>query len=133
MQVLKTLVGGTDMGPALIINPGDGYFIADLFGFILALPVALFLVFWMSSVKRRGVVVAGAFLGALIGFLIILGWVDTLIYNTPLPNASAAATFFGSLLICSVLGLAGGILADLIVARMSRRDYRRPTSPIHEE
>jgi hypothetical protein len=121
------------MGPALIINPGDGYFIADIFGFILALPMALFLTFWMSSVKRRGVVIAGAFLGALIGFLIILGWVDTLIYNTPLPNASAPATFFGSLLICSVLGLAGGILADLIVARMTRRDYRRPTSPIHEE
>lgn len=120
------------MGPALIINPGDGYFIADIFGFIIALPMALFLVFWMSSVKRRGVVVAGAFLGALLGFLIILGWVDTLIFDTPLPNASAPATFFGSVLICSVLGLAGGILADLIVARLTRRDYRRPTFPMHE-
>ena len=120
------------MGPALIIHLNDGYFIADIFGFILALPMALFLAFWMSSVKRREVVVAGAFLGALIGFLFILGWVDTLIYDTPLPNASAPATFFGSVLICSVLGLAGGILADLVVARLTRRDYRRPTSPIHE-
>lgn len=118
--------------PALIIHPNDGYFIADIFGFILSLPMALFLAFWMSSVKRRGVVVAGAFLGALIGFLFILGWVDTLIYNTPLPNATAPATFFGSLLLCSVLGLAGGIIADLIVARLSSRDYRRPTSPTHE-
>src|SRR5438270_5407118 len=120
------------MGPALLINPGDGFFIADIFGFILALPIALFLAFWMSSVKKRGVVVAGAFLGALLGFLIILGWVDTLIYDTPLPNARAAATFFGSVLICSVLGLAGGILADLVVARMTSRDYRRRTSPSHE-
>src|SRR5205085_10743199 len=66
----NALLGGIDM-PALIINPGDGYFIADIFGFILAVPMALFLAFWMSSVKRRGVVVVGAFLGALIGFLII--------------------------------------------------------------
>src|SRR5437763_15780052 len=120
------------MGPALIINPGDGFFIADIFGFILAVPMALYLAFWMSSVKRRGVVVAGAFLGAVLGFLIILGWVDTLIYNTPLPNASAPATFFGSVLICSVLGLAVGIVADLIVARLTSRDYRRPTSTVHE-
>jgi hypothetical protein len=120
------------MGPALIINPGDGLFIADFFGLILALPTALYLAFWMSSVKRRGVVVAGAFLGALLGFLFILGWVDTLIYDTPLPNANPVSTFFGSLLICSVLGLAGGIVADLIVARLTSRDYRRPTSTIHE-
>ena len=118
------------MGPALIINPSDGFFIADIFGFIIALPMALFLAFWMSAVKRRMVVVAGAFLGALLGFLVILGWVDTLIYDTPLPNASPVSTFFGSVLICSAAGLAGGILADLIVARLTSRDYRRPS--VHE-
>jgi len=118
------------MGPALIINPSDGFFIADIFGLILALPMALFLAFWMSAVKRRMVVVGGALLGAVLGFLVILGWVDTLIYNTPLPNANPVATFFSSLLICSVLGLAGGILADLIIARLSSRDYRRPS--VHE-
>lgn|SRR5579859_42134 len=105
--------------------PLDGIFQGDFFGFILALPTALFLAFWMSAVKRRGIVVLGAFIGALIGFIVILGWVGTLIYDQPLPNANPAATFFGSLLICSVLGLAGGIILDLIVARRSSRDYRR--------
>jgi quinol-cytochrome oxidoreductase complex cytochrome b subunit len=105
--------------------PLDGIFQGDFLGFILALPVALFLAFWMSAVKRRAIVVLGAFIGALIGFIVILGWVGTLIYDQPLPNANPAATFFGSLLICSVLGLAGGIILDLIVARRSSRDYRR--------
>ena len=66
-------------------------------------------------------------MGALLGFLIILGWVGTLIFNTPLPNASPGATFFGSVLLCSTLGLAAAIIADLIVARLHRRDYRRQT------
>ena len=111
--------------------PLDGIFIGDFFGFILALPVALFLAFWMSAVKRRGVVVVGAFIGALIGFIVVLGWVGTLIYDQPLPNANPSATFFGSLLICSVLGIAGGIILDLIVARRTFRDYRRQTL-VHE-
>jgi hypothetical protein len=115
-------------GPTLIIMDNQGIFVADLFGFILSLPVALFLAFWMSAVKRRAVVVTGAFIGAFIGFVAILAWVDELIYNTVLPGANGASTFFGSLLICSALGLAGGILSDLIVARLTRRDYRRPSA-----
>jgi quinol-cytochrome oxidoreductase complex cytochrome b subunit len=116
--------------PALKV-PLDGIFIGDFFGFLLALPVALFLAFWMSDVKKRSIVVLGAFIGALIGFIFILGWVGTLIYDQPLPNANPTATFFGSLLICSVLGLAGGIILDLIVASRSSRDYRRQTL-VHE-
>ena len=112
-------------GPALIINPSDGVFIADLCGFILALPVALFLVYWMSDVKNRMSVVVGGFIGAFIGFVGILAWVGTLIYDTDLPGASPVAVFFGSLLICSAAGLIVGILADLIVARLTARDYRR--------
>ena len=118
------------MGPALQV-PIDGIFIGDIFGFILALPVALFLAFWMSAVKSRWIVVLGALIGAVIGFVFILGWVGTLIYSTPLPNASPPAVFFGSLLLCSVLGLAGGIILDLIVARRTRRDYRRQ-AVVHE-
>ena len=119
------------MGPALQV-PIDGIFLGDFFGFLLALPVALFLAFWMSAVKSRWIVVLGAFVGALIGFVFILGWVGTLIYDTQLPGANAAATFFGSLLLCSVLGIAGGIILDLIVARRTRRDYRRQVV-VHEQ
>lgn len=114
-------------GPALIIVDNQGIFLADLFGLILALPVALFLAFWMSAVRRKGVVVLGAFVGALLGFLIILGWVGTLIYDTALPGANPGSTFFGAVLINSALGLFGGILADLLVARVTRADYRRPS------
>jgi len=110
--------------PALQV-PIDGVFIGDFWGFILALPIALFLAYWLSDVKNRMVVVIGAFIGALLGFLIILGWVGTLIFNTPLPGANGGATFFGSVLLCSTLGLAGAIIFDLIVARRSARDYRR--------
>ena len=116
--------------PALQI-PIDGIFIGDFWGFILALPVSLFLAFWMSAVKSRVTVVLGAFVGAFLGFIIILGWVGTLIYNTPLPNASPGATFFGSVLLCSTLGLAAAIIFDLIVARLNRRDYRRQAL-VHE-
>lgn len=118
-------------GPALQIIDGQGIFLADLFGFLLALPLSLFLVFWMSAVKRRAVVVIGAFIGSLLAFLIILGWVGTLIYDTVLPNATPGATFFGSVLFCSAAGLVSGIAADVIVARLTRQEYRRP-SPIHE-
>ncbi len=112
--------------PSLII-PIDTIFIADLFGFILAVPMALFMAFWMSAVKSRGTVVFGAFLGAFIGFLIILGWLGTLIYSTPLPGAESNGTaiFFGSLLFNAALGIVGGILCDLVVARANRSDYRR--------
>lgn len=121
------------MGPALMINPTSGIFIGDLFGFILALPTSLFLAFWMSAVKRRWAVVLGAFIGTLLGFLIILGWVGTLIYNTELPNASGGVTFFGSVLFCSALGIAGGIITDLLVARANPHIYRRPDIQVHEE
>jgi hypothetical protein len=116
------------MGPALMINPGSGVFIGDFFGFLLALPISLFLAFWLSAVKSRGVVVFGAFVGALLGFIIILGWVGTLIYDTELPGANGGAAFFGSLFFCSILGLSVGILTDLLVARQNSRDYRRPSS-----
>lgn len=118
-------------GPALMIVDNQGIFLADLFGFILSLPIALFLAFWMSAVKRRRVVVFGAFVGSFIGFLVILGWVGTLIYDTVLPGANPGSTFFGSLLINSALGLVFGILSDLVVARLTAPDYRRP-APIHE-
>lgn len=118
--------------PALKINIGDPIFIADFFGFVLALPVALFMAFWMSMVKDRKVVVMGAFIGALVGFLGILAWVDTLIYNTPLPDASIAAVLFGSILICSVGGSAIAIIADLVIARRTSRYYRRPQQSAHQ-
>ncbi|HET7638827.1 MAG TPA: PTS sucrose transporter subunit IIBC, partial [Ktedonobacteraceae bacterium] len=84
-----------------------------------------FLAFWMSAVKNRLVVVVGAGVGALLGFIIILGWVGTLVFSTPLLGANGGSTFFGSVLICSALGLAGAIIFDLIVARRHARDYRR--------
>jgi hypothetical protein len=115
-------------GPELTIVDNQGIFLADLFGLLLSLPIALFLAFWMSAVRRKTVVVIGAFIGAFLAFLVILGWVGELIYNTVLPGATPGATFFGSLLICSAAGLAFGILSDLVVARLTRRDYRRPTA-----
>ncbi len=117
--------------PALKV-PIDGTFIADFCGFILALPTSLFLAFWLSEVKNRMTVVMGAFAGTLLGFLAILGLVDTLIFDQPLPNANPAATFFGSVLLCSVLGLSAAIILDLIVARRNRSDYRRPSAVAHE-
>jgi hypothetical protein len=121
------------MGPALIIDPSSGIFIGDLFGFILALPISLFLAYWMSAVKRHWAVVLGAFIGAFLGFLIILAWVGTLIYNTPLPGADGVSTFFGSLFFCSTLGLAGGIITDLLIARANPNVYRRPDIAAQEE
>ncbi len=118
-------------GPALQIIDPQGIFLADLFGLILSLPISLFLAFWMSMVRRRMVVVVGAFIGSFLAFLVILGWVGTLIYDTVLPNANPGSTFFGSVLICSAAGLLVGIFADLIVARLTSQDYRR-TSAVHE-
>ena len=112
--------------PALKV-PIDGIFLGDFFGFLFALPVSLFLAYWISNVKNRMVVVLGAFIGALLGFIAILGIVGTLIFDQPLPNASPVATFFSSLFMCSTLGLAGAIILDLIVAARTTRDYRRQT------
>lgn len=118
-------------GPALMIIDHQGIFEASLVGFILSLPIVLLLAYWMSAVKRPMVVVTGAFIGGFLGFLIILGWVGTLIYDTVLPGATSGATFFGSLLFCSALGLSVAVIADLVVARMTAKDYRRP-SVVHE-
>src|SRR5437764_10759494 len=98
-------------GPALMIVDNQGIFLADLFGLILSLPIALFLAFWMSAVKRRRVVVFGAFVGSFIGFLVILGWVGTLIYDTVLHGANPGLTFFGSLPFKFTLGLVYGIFS----------------------
>src|SRR5260370_2194106 len=113
-------------GPGLQIVNNQGIFLGGLFGFLSPLPVALFLAFWISNVKRPMVVVIGAFIGSFIGFLIILGWVGTLIYDTVLPNASPGSTFFGSLLLCSGTRIVFGIVSDLIVARLTARHYRIP-------
>jgi hypothetical protein len=118
-------------GPALMIIDHQGIFEASLIGFILSLPIVLFLAYWMSAVKRPMVVVTGAFIGGFLGFLIVLGWVGTLIFDTVLPGATSGATFFGSLLFCSALGLSVAVLSDLIVARMTAKDYRRPVV-VHE-
>ncbi|HEV2583557.1 MAG TPA: PTS sucrose transporter subunit IIBC [Ktedonobacteraceae bacterium] len=115
-------------GLTLIIMDNQGIFLADLFGLLLSLPTALFLAFWMSAVKRKAAVVIGAFVGAFLGFVVILGWVGELIYDTVLPGATSGSTFFGSVLICSAAGLVFGILADLLVARLTRKDYRRPSA-----
>jgi hypothetical protein len=118
-------------GPALQIIDNQGIFEASLLGFILALPIVLFLAYWMSAVKRPMVVVIGGFIGGFLGFLIILSWVGTLIFDTVLPGATAGGTFFGSLLFCSALGLSFAVISDLIVARMTAKDYRRPVV-VHE-
>src|SRR5947209_3377995 len=61
-------------GPALLWVDPNGIFVGSIFGLIIALPVSLFLAFWVSAVKNKAVVVLGAFIGAILGFLIILGW-----------------------------------------------------------
>lgn len=118
-------------GPALQWVDPNGIFVGALFGLIIALPVSLFLSFWVSAVKNKAVVVLGAFIGAILGFLVILGWAGTLIYDTVLPGANGLNCFFGSLLFCSALALSFGMLSDLLVARMTKRDYQR-ASVMHE-
>ncbi len=115
--------------PTLRIDPSSGVFIGDIFGYILSLPIALFLAFWLSSVKNKAAVVVGAFIGASIGFLGILGWAGTLIFDTELPDMSGAVIFFSAIFLCSVLGLSAAILIDLLVARANARDYRRQVHP----
>jgi hypothetical protein len=104
--------------PIFPLNIND-IFIGDIFGFILALPLSLFLAFWLSAVKKRAAIVSGAFLAALIAFIIILVWANTL------PNANGAGVFFGSLFFCSTAALVGGIITDLLIGRIASRDYRR--------
>ncbi|QBD83606.1 PTS sucrose transporter subunit IIBC [Ktedonosporobacter rubrisoli] len=121
------------MAPAINVDITNFIFVADFWGFVLALPIALFLAFWLSAVKSKGAVVFGAFVGALIGFLAILAWVGTLIFDKPMPNANGAAIFFGSVLLCSAAGLSLGILVDLLIARRRSRDYRRPEHDFAEQ
>jgi hypothetical protein len=96
-----------------------GIFIGDAIGFVLALPLSLFIAFWLSAVKKRTAVIWGAFLGALIACVAIYFWA------TSVPGADGGATFFGSLFICSIAALIGGMSTDLLVARLTSRDYRR--------
>lgn len=119
-------------GPELQWIDPAGVFWGALFGLILSLPVALFLTFWMSAVRNRVAVVLGALIGGLIGFLIILGWAGTLIYDTPLPGAGGGSAFFGGVLFFSAIELVFGMGFDLLVARINRRDYRRAAATAHE-
>jgi hypothetical protein len=111
--------------PSLKVSITDPIFIGGFFGFLLALPVSLFLAYWISAVKNHMAVVIGAFAGALLGFLILLGWAGTLIYSTPLPGANGGNVFFGSVLLCSILALVVAMATDLLIARRNRRDYLR--------
>ncbi len=119
-------------GPELQWIDPAGVFWGALFGLILSLPVSLFLAFWMSAVRNRAAVVFGAFLGGFLGFLIILGWAGTLIFDTVLPGASGGPVFFGSVLFCAAMELIFGIGFDLLIARRNRRDYRRTAAMAHE-
>jgi hypothetical protein len=108
--------------PALNFND---IFWGDIFGLILALPLGLFLAFWFSAVKNRAAVVFGALIGALIPFVFILFWVGALFVPQQLKKADGGSVFFGSLLICAITALIGGMITDLIVAHFNNRDYRR--------
>jgi hypothetical protein len=108
--------------PALNFND---IFYGDIFGLILALPLGLFLAFWLSAVKKRAAVVLGAFIGALIPFFCIVFWVGALFVPKHLNNVDGGAVFYGSLLMCAIAALIGGMVTDLIVARLTNRDYRR--------
>ena len=116
----------------LTFNPTDGIFIGDLFGFIIALPISLFLAYWLSAVKNHVAVIVGAFVGALIGFLILLAWAGPLLRNSDLDGASGGSVFFGSLLLCSILGVIFAMTTDLIIARRNKRDYIRQPAEAHE-
>lgn len=117
--------------PELQLIDPDGVFWGALFGLIVSLPLALFMAFWMSAVRKRFVVIFGALVGGVLGFLIVLGWAGTLIYSTSLPGAGGGPAFFGGLLFCAALGLGFGVGADLLLARSNRRDYRRAAAGAH--
>jgi hypothetical protein len=119
-------------GPELQLIDPAGVFWGALFGLILSLPVTLFLSFWMSAVRNRMVVVAGAFFGGILSFLIMLAWAGTLVYDTPLAGANGGSAFFGGLLFFSAAELVLGMCADLLVARLTRRDYRRAAAVAHK-
>ena len=116
----------------LTFNPTDGIFIGDLFGFIIALPISLFLAYWLSAVKNHIAVVAGAFIGVLLGFLILLAWAGPLISGTDMDDANGGSVFFGSILLCSILGVVLAMATDLIVARRHKRDYIRQSVEAQE-
>ncbi|GCE48534.1 hypothetical protein EI42_05347 [Thermosporothrix hazakensis] len=101
----------------------DGFLIADIFGFLISLPIALFLAFWLSAVRKKAAVVGGAFVAGLIGFLIILLLTDTHIFANPLINTDPLAVFFSSVFFCSILGLVGGILTDLLLGGKRNNNY----------
>lgn len=103
----------------------DGTNIGAFFGFILALPIALFLVYWLSAVKNHLAVILGGFVAALIAFIVILAWAGTLIRSAPMGGVNGASAFFGTLLFCAAAGLIGGIAVDMLVARRNSHDYRR--------
>jgi hypothetical protein len=111
--------------PTLKVSITDPIFIGAFFGFVLALPLSLFLAYWISAVKNSRAVVVGAFAGALLGFLVLLGWAGTLIFDTPLPGANGGNVFFGSVLLCSIMGVVGGMVTDMLIANRNRRDYLR--------
>ena len=111
--------------PSLIINPGDPLFIGATAGFLLAMPVALLLAYWICDVKNKIAVLVGAFMGSLLGFIGVLGLVNTLIFSTSLPDTNGAATFFGTLFLCSILGLIGAILTDLAVAHSTAKGRQK--------
>ena len=95
--------------------------VGDFFGFALAIPLSLFLAFWMSSVKNTSAVIGGAVIGAFLSFVGVFVWLVTF----PLPGLNGASIFFGSLLLSSAAALTLAVLIDVLVARSSSRDYRR--------
>lgn len=91
--------------PLLIINLSDPIFIGAIFGFLLSAPVALFLAYWISDVKKKMAAILEAFVGSFIGLVGVLSWVDTLVFPTPLPKADGVSTFFSTILLCSIQGI----------------------------
>jgi len=108
----------------------SGLFIADIFGLILALPISLFLAFWMSAVRSKAAVVFGALVGAIIGFFVIDGVATSLAVSNP-ALFSGAATFFGSLIFCTAMAIAGGMITDLLLGR-NPKQYRDDSDFAHE-
>lgn len=100
-------------------------FIGDIWGTLLSMPIALFLVFWLSNVRNKIAVIAGAIIGILLGFFGILFFVGTLVNGRPLTNVNGIEAFFSSLLLNSALGLIFGIVTDLVIVSRNERKYRR--------